>query len=279
MSSGYLLPALWSQAKPLLEQSLQQIQAANPVGQVQKPYPPQDLIVQPGSLQVVLSWIPPSLGANLSGYRVYKGDENHLFQVITDPGTTQCTIPLAANTPVGLYVSCFNEAGESQKVFIRGTSNTDQHVVTGTSGGTGGTVPVGYPPPPNRHACFSGDVKLITSRGLVRFDELRIEDKVLTSKRTWRPLKAIHVHENWQGMAYHWPGGGYVTQEEVLLFDGKWRCAIDCRLGPAFWHEGTVFHVTVDCDEEESLRFSLDTERSITLANGWVAHNIKPYYT
>lgn len=277
MSTGYFLPTSWEQAKPILEQNLQQLAAANPVGPTQAPHPPTDLIAQPGSLQVVLSWAAPQINADVAGYKVYKGNESNLFQTIADPNTKQCTISVAANTPVGLYVSSFNAAGvESAKIFVLGQSNTDQIVTAGTGGGTGGSTPI----PPPRPACFSGDVEIITLRGVVFFRDLLPSDSVLTAKGTWRKIRQIHVHEGWSGMVFEWPGGGAVTADELLLFKNEWQNVLECELGtPVEMIEGTVFHVTVDTDEPEELRFSPKTERSITLSNGWRAHNLKKYST
>jgi hypothetical protein len=57
----------------------------------------------------------------------------------------------------------------------------------------------------------------------VRFDVLKLDDEVRTGKGTWRHIREIHIHEDWGGKVYNWPGGGKVTEEELLMCDGKWR--------------------------------------------------------
>lgn len=148
MSTLFQLPPDWSQAAPILEQQLQQIQSTllKSAGTNKRPQPPRNLIAQAGSLEVYLTWNAPQSNSDIAGWRVYRDNESTLALSISDASTRQARIKVPANTPVGFYVSSVNANGvESSKVFIVGKANTDQYVTSGTTGGTGGSAP---PPPP-----------------------------------------------------------------------------------------------------------------------------------
>jgi len=148
MSSEFQLPPTWQQAAPILERALQESSAtlSQVAGARKRPLPPRNLVAQGGSLQILLTWNAPQRNDDVTGYRIYKDNESNLIHVVTDPNTRQFTVSVPANTSVGLYVSSVNSLGvESIKVAVIGKSNTDQYVVTGTTGGTGGSTP---PRPP-----------------------------------------------------------------------------------------------------------------------------------
>lgn len=146
--AGEQLPTDYASAQPILERFMyeQTSTVNNLTGARRRPDPPRSLVIQPGSLEVLLTWNAPQIFNDIAGWRVYKDTENNLFSAITDPNTRQCTVKVPADTNTGLYVSSVNALGrESIKVQIIGKANTDQYVVTGTGGGTGGTSPT--PPP------------------------------------------------------------------------------------------------------------------------------------
>ena len=116
-----------------------------------RPQPPRSLIAQPGSLQTLITWNSPQSTQGVLGYNIYKNNETNRVMNITDPGTTQATIPLPALTPTGFWISSYNAQQESVKTQVIASANSDELVASGTSGGTGGTspgLPPGYPSEP-----------------------------------------------------------------------------------------------------------------------------------
>lgn len=150
-----VLPTDYAAAQPILERFMQEQSTLvlNTVGSRKRPDPPRSLIAQPGSLEVLLTWNGPQKASDITGWRIYKNNENTLIDTITDPSTHQYKAKVPANTNTGFYVSSVNALGvESIKVFVVGAANTDQYVTTGTSGGTTGStagVPPGYPSEPS----------------------------------------------------------------------------------------------------------------------------------
>lgn len=89
------------------------------------PLPPADLIAQAGPRGVLLNWRKADgFTDDISGWRVYKGDEISLFQAIPDPLTTQCfveTTSAASPQAQNFFVSSVNpQQVESAKVGVQG---------------------------------------------------------------------------------------------------------------------------------------------------------------
>ena len=106
------------------------------------PSPPRSLILQSGSLEVLLTWNAPEDMRGVDSFYIYQDTENNLVWKSPDRSTRQYRAKVPADTPVAFYVSCVSKAGrESPKVQVIGKANTDKYVQTGTSGETGGTAP------------------------------------------------------------------------------------------------------------------------------------------
>lgn len=159
------LPGSYSAAKPILERILQENAGAviQVIGGRKRPDPPRSLIAQAGSLEALITWNSPQKDSDIVGWRVYKDNESNLLQAITDAVTRKIVVKLPSNTPTGIYVSSVNARGkESIKVFCLATANTDQYVVTGTGGATGGSSaspPPGYTDEPSGGHTKSGRVE------------------------------------------------------------------------------------------------------------------------
>lgn len=96
-------------------------------GTGQKPQPPRDLFAQSGPRGILFNWRKANgFTDDISGYRIYKDDENTLFAEVHDPRTTQHFIEsTAGSTPpvVNLFVSSVNNLGvESAKVQIQASA-------------------------------------------------------------------------------------------------------------------------------------------------------------
>lgn len=93
------------------------------------PGAPRDLFVQSGPRGILLNWRPPATNVDVSGYRVYKDDENSLFAELRDPGATQHFIETTAGASpptVNLFISSIGKLGtESPKVQIQGTATVE----------------------------------------------------------------------------------------------------------------------------------------------------------
>jgi hypothetical protein len=93
------------------------------VGSTKRPDPPRSLIIQPGSLEVLLTWNAPYKSGDVASYRIYRDNESNLVSSISDPNVRQARIALPASTPTAFYVSSVNALGrESVKVQVIGSA-------------------------------------------------------------------------------------------------------------------------------------------------------------
>lgn len=140
----HTLPPTYEQAAPIIQRAMREgASSVLPlVRNSKRPDPPRNLISQAGSLQALITWNSPVKSDDIAGWKIYKDNEGNLFTSIMDPDAHQVSVPLPANTSTFVYVSSMNAAGrESIKVQVMATSNTDQIVSSGTSGGTSGSTP------------------------------------------------------------------------------------------------------------------------------------------
>lgn len=111
-------------------------------GTSKPPALPTDLQTQAGPRGILLTWKLPDKYQDIIGWRVYKDDENTLFQDIRDRGTRQAFIPTDAGASppvVNLFVSSVNALGiESNKVQSQGKAAVEPGAPTMP------TVPPGY---------------------------------------------------------------------------------------------------------------------------------------
>lgn len=112
-----------------------------------RPAAPRNVQVLGGSLEVRVVWNAPADMRGVDGFRVYQNNENQMvFQTKDNTCRQFLCSSVQADTKVAFYVSCFSENGlESVKVQAIGKPNTDQLVVSGTTGATSGTATT--PPP------------------------------------------------------------------------------------------------------------------------------------
>jgi hypothetical protein len=93
-------------------------------GTTKIPQPPRDIICQPASRGVLVTWNYPQVNFDIQRWRVYKDDELTIFAEIKDRGTRQCTVPSTAGVSppiINVFVSSLNSFGtESAKVQAQG---------------------------------------------------------------------------------------------------------------------------------------------------------------
>jgi hypothetical protein len=143
-----ILPKDPVKAVPVIQSQLRILtMAATPlISTRNQPHMPRSLQAQSGSLEALITWNSPANSSDIASWNIYKDNENNLIDSLPNPVTTQYRAKLPANTPTMFYISAVNAAGrESIKVGILAKANTDQGVVSGTSGGTNGTA-AGLPP-------------------------------------------------------------------------------------------------------------------------------------
>jgi hypothetical protein len=145
----YNIPANPTRARPILQRFMQENAAISPgsVSGRRRPQPPRSLVAQVGTSQVTLSWNAPQNTSNVSGYNVYRDNENNRVATISGADTRQTTLPMPSST-TAFYVSCYNDLQESIKVQV---------IAPGSSGG--GTVPSsppGWPSEPSGGGGGSG---------------------------------------------------------------------------------------------------------------------------
>jgi len=136
------LPGTYEGARPIIQRVFRETSATiTPLASRRKrPDPPRSIIPQPGSLEALLTWNAPQKANDIVGWRIYKDNEGNLIDSILDPAARQYRPKLPANTPTAFYISSINGRGrESIKVQVIATANTDQAVVSGTTGATSGS--------------------------------------------------------------------------------------------------------------------------------------------
>jgi len=99
-------------------------------GVARVPSPPREIVPQSGPRGVLVTWsLPAGYSDDIAKWRVYKGDENTLYQEIADRGTRQCFVEVTAgSTPPAnnIFVSSINLLGqESPKVGVQGTAEVE----------------------------------------------------------------------------------------------------------------------------------------------------------
>jgi hypothetical protein len=133
---------------------------------------------------------------------------------------------------------------------------------TGGSGGSGGDGGGG---------CFSPNTRVRTQRGEVRFDELTLDDSVLTAAGTWRRIAKLLIHD-WTSPMLDMGDGELITYKHSVLDGHTWERG--CTLfGGSQLYCGQVWNLETDVDEPDEIGQSPYTEHSYTLANGHVVHN------
>jgi hypothetical protein len=112
------------------------------IGTKQVPQPPRDIVVQPASRGVLVTWNYPTVNFDIQRWRVYRGNENTLFSEIKDRGTRQVFVEATAGSSpptINIFVSSVNALGiESAKVQVQGKATAE------TGAPTMPTVPPEY---------------------------------------------------------------------------------------------------------------------------------------
>jgi hypothetical protein len=136
-----------------------------------------------------------------------------------------------------------------------GKITTPAHGGGGTTGGGGGGG-----------ACFSGNTKIYTKRGMVAIADIKPGDWVMT-RTSWRIVAALLEHD-FDGEMREMGSGELVTEGHRIRFGRKWVPAAD--LYPVrVPFKGKVFNI--------GLRPGPEKGHCYTLANGRIAHNfLKP---
>lgn len=119
-------------------------------GTTGKPEQPRNVQAQSGSRKVLVTWDAPVVTDGIIGYKIYKDNENQLFDTITDPNVRQYSVPATAgSTPpvVNVFVSSFTKQDESNPVQVQGSATAESGAPadptpptdSGASGSTGKT--------------------------------------------------------------------------------------------------------------------------------------------
>jgi len=129
-------------------------------------------------------------------------------------------------------------------------------VTGGGSGGGGGTI----------IHCFTGNVRIKTTKGWMRLDELPRGETFRVVNETGEHEAVLIVHEKYKGLMIDMGEGQLVTLEHLFKHEGDWRVA-RYHFGnkPSFPWEGVVYNVHVMSSAQEDMHYILES--------GEVAHN------
>lgn len=113
-----------------MQARLQTVDFIRQRGTAKVPPPPRDLQAQASSRGILVTWAMPDSDQNLiSGWKIYKDDDNTLFASISDRGARQYLIPATAGSSpptVNIFISSVNPLGlESNRVQIQGSSTAE----------------------------------------------------------------------------------------------------------------------------------------------------------
>ncbi|MGC8981680.1 MAG: fibronectin type III domain-containing protein, partial [Minisyncoccia bacterium] len=96
------------------ESSQSNTACATPRGNL--PNPPTNLTATPGLNKISLSWTAPSQPPTVSGYYIYRSNDNRNYsKITTTTNTTYDDLNLASGKTYYYYVTAYNSAGESGK--------------------------------------------------------------------------------------------------------------------------------------------------------------------
>ncbi len=134
----------------------------------------------------------------------------------------------------------------------------------GSGGGGGGTGGGGG------FGCFTGNVRVFTPLGLVRFDELPWGVQFEIINRNGIRKAELVVHENYSATMLDMGNGELVTEEHGISKGDDWIAAVKVwpDLPRVMNWQGTVYNLHVLTEDEEDRHFILE--------NGAVAHNNRP---
>jgi hypothetical protein len=145
--------------------------------------------------------------------------------------------------------------GNEATVFL-GTITTPAYGGGGTGGGGGGNGP-----------CFSGNTRVITRDGIKKIsDVIGGHDEVLT-QRGWRQVRRLIEHD-YDGPMRDMGNEEQVTPPHRFWAQRDWVQALHIFLTIISRLVGSVFNLEIDGDGS-------DEEQCYTLANGWIAHNLR----
>jgi hypothetical protein len=230
-----------------------------------RPLPPANVFAQGGTAEVLITWSLPS-DPTINGFYVYQNNESNRV-LTTNATTTQARIKALASMPTGFYVSSFNALKESVKVPVIGQATSDLYVVTGTSGGTGGTSPSPPPGSGGGSGCFSGNVAIETPQGFVMLEKLPPWFDIANDTGVHRVRLIVHEEQIWDMIDMG--NGKLVTPEHPIRKENGVYVSAQERfpdfLAVKFW--GPVYNLEVLSHKEEDLHYRLE--------NGYVAHNIR----
>lgn len=89
------------------------------------PAAPREVTAQGSPNGLLVTWaLPASKTSNdISGWRVYVGDESNLMMTVSDRGTRQVVVPVTQNTTQNVSITTIDLRGnESKPVSVQGTS-------------------------------------------------------------------------------------------------------------------------------------------------------------
>lgn len=172
------------------------------------------------------------------------------------------------------YVYCLDPTfSGGAKTYIASTSNPDVTSNDGIvflgsittpahgGGGTGGNGGGGGP-------CFTGNTHVITKDGHKRISKIIAwVDEVLT-QRGWRVVGRRIEHAGYSGPLRDMGNGELVTPDHCFWFHRMWREAMFIFTTEIPCLYGSVFNLEIEGDGS-------DEEQCYTLANGWIAHNVR----
>lgn len=149
-------------------------------------------------------------------------------------------------------------ASSSESIVTENPYRVEVGGITTTSSG-GGTYK-----PPN---CFSGDVRVKTPNGFVRFDDLPPGCEIVNETGTHRAL--LIRHDDSEEPMREMPGGGLVTERHMMKRKSEWVRAGDVFPEKAPIAKRSVYNLHVITTRAE--------DRHFVLENGFVAHNMKDF--
>ena len=137
--------------------------------------------------------------------------------------------------------------------------------VATTSGGTGGGTNGGSSGGSGGGGCFSANVRIQTSEGDKRFDQLQPGDFVLGKDGAPRRILEVLKHDASSRVLHDMGDGELVTLQHIVFKNGEWMFAGKAFALNLVEHAGPIYNLAIEGKDFDS--------HSFRLANGVVAHN------
>ncbi len=179
-------------------------------------------------------------------------------------GTTAAVFG-AIGSPAILWPSRSLLVSQAQSIVSRVPFTSGGWAVATPSVGTASGTNSGSSGGSGNGGCFTANVRIRTSTGDKRFDELQAGDLVFDRNNQPRKILNVLKHDPSSHVLHDMGDGELITLQHVVFKNGEWMLAGKAFVLNLVQYDGPIYNLSVEGDSFDS--------HSFQLANGVVAHN------